>query len=58
MKGQYNVESVNTPCLRETIEAYESKCGKFSDYGLQFAKNFTEACETYKSAEIVREIAC
>ena len=44
LKGTYSAEHLNFDCLRKTIDHYEQKCGKFSDYGLQFVKIFAEAC--------------
>lgn len=44
LEGVYNPDKLNFDCLRQTIDNYEQKCGKFSDYGLQYVKTFAEAC--------------
>jgi len=49
LTGVYDSANINFECLRETIDSYEQKCGKFSDYGLSFVKHFAEACERYQS---------
>jgi hypothetical protein len=40
LTGHYSAENINFECLRTSIDTYEAKCGKFTDYGLMFVKNF------------------
>jgi legumain len=49
---------INFNCLRSTVEAYEQKCGKLSDYGLQYVKHFAIACEQFESQKILSEVQC
>lgn len=53
----YNPD-INFDCLRATVEAYEQKCGKLSDYGLQYVKHFAIACEQFDSPKILSEVQC
>jgi hypothetical protein len=36
----------NFECLKQSIDTYESACGKLSDYDLQYVKYLVQACET------------
>jgi len=38
------VENINFDCLRKTVDSYEMKCGKLSDYGLKYVKTLAKAC--------------
>lgn len=58
LTGNYDAENINFECLRTSIDTYEAKCGKFTDYGLMFAKNFAEACEKFSVEEIAKTISC
>lgn len=40
-------------CMRTVMDYYEQQCGRFSDYGLRYAKYFADACERYPSYQIV-----
>ncbi len=44
LDGTYDTANINFSCLREVIDTYEQRCGKLSDYGLMYVKNFVEAC--------------
>jgi hypothetical protein len=33
-------------CLKGVIEAHDSVCDKFDDYGLQFVRHIVQACES------------
>jgi hypothetical protein len=44
LEGDHEVENINFDCLKNVVESYEEKCGKFSDYGLKFVRNFARAC--------------
>lgn len=59
LEGDHEVENINFDCLKHVVETYEAKCGKFSDYGLKFVRNFARACEIYSSEEfILSKIQC
>lgn len=56
--GNYNAEKINFVCLRTTIDSYESKCGKLSDYGLGYIKYFAQGCEKYAASTLLEKIEC
>jgi hypothetical protein len=58
LNGNYNAEKINFECLRTTIDSYESKCGKFSDYGLSFIKYFAQGCESLSAGAILEQVHC
>lgn len=58
LTGTYDAENINFECLRTSIDTYEARCGKFTDYGLMFAKNFAEACERFSAEEVINTITC
>jgi len=43
--------------LKESIDYYESKHGRFSDYGLKYISHFARACEIESSTTIKGRIA-
>jgi len=47
VNGNYNAKEINFECLRNSIDNYEAKCGKFSDYGLGKIKFIAHACEKH-----------
>jgi len=40
LSGNYDTKEIRFECLRATVDSYEQKCGKLSDYGLQFVRSF------------------
>lgn len=58
LNGNYDSANINFNCLREVIDSYELKCGKISDYGLMYVKNFVEACEKYDTPKVVSSLEC
>lgn len=42
---QYDPSNIQFECLKESIDYYESKHGKLSDYGLKYISHFARACE-------------
>lgn len=58
LNGKYDSANINFECFREVMNAYEAQCGKFSDYGLQFGKNFVEACEKHETSKVVASLKC
>lgn len=50
---KHEVENINFECLKSVVDGYEARCGKFSDYGLKFVRNFANACELYSSSELI-----
>ena len=41
----YDPSNIHFECLKESIDHYESKHGKLSDYGLKYIAYFARACE-------------
>jgi hypothetical protein len=58
LNGEYDSANINFECLRTVIDTHEQKCGKFSDYGLQFVKNMAEACEKHEAQKVVAALRC
>lgn len=58
LNGSYDSANINFSCLRDVIDSYEQKCGKLSDYGLMYVKNFVEACEKYDTLKVIRTLEC
>lgn len=58
LSGNYNPYSINFDCLRETMDFFEQKCGRLSDYGLYYVKYFAEACENISPFTIQSTIHC
>jgi hypothetical protein len=58
LTGSYDSENINFPCLREVMDTYEQKCGRLSDYALQYVKNFVEACEKFETEIVIYSLAC
>lgn len=58
LTGNYNPYNINHECLRETMEIFQQKCGRFSDYGLFYVKFLAEACESVSSSAIESIIDC
>lgn len=56
--GIYDASIINFECLRTTIDTFETKCGKFSDYGLGFIKFLAEACEKHPSTTVIEQMKC
>ena len=44
VSGSYDSYNIHFDCLRASIDSFEAKCGKFSDYGLGFIKYIAHAC--------------
>jgi len=44
ISGDYDATNINFECLRSSIDYFEEKCSKFSDYGLSFMKYLSHAC--------------
>lgn len=58
LTGTYDSANINFNCLRDVIDNYEQKCGKLSDYGLMYVKNFVEACEKYETSKVISTLEC
>lgn len=59
--GDYRPELLDFACLRGSVEAFESKCGRFSDYGLGYIKYLAQACESHQLPLILsalQAVAC
>jgi hypothetical protein len=48
----YDPSNIQFDCLKDSIDHYESKHGKFSDYGLKYIAYFARACEIELSSTI------
>ena len=49
---ELNLSKPNFECYRHLIDTFEDGCGRFSDYGLKFAKYFSHTCAENKPEEI------
>lgn len=58
INGEYNAKEINFDCLRESIDSFEAKCGKFSDYGLGYIKYIAHACELHSSSILMEHLRC
>ena len=58
VSGQYDAYNINFDCLRATVDGYETKCGKFTDYGLDYIKYLAHACESKQAETILDAIKC
>lgn len=58
LTGEYDVQNIKFDCLRRTMDGYERKCAKLSDYGLQYVKYFAEACQEHQAIQIIEAIIC
>jgi legumain len=56
--GKYNPRDIKFDCLRATVDGFEEKCGKFTDYGLGFIKYLSHSCETMEPEQIMEAIEC
>lgn len=58
LTGTYMSKRINFDCLKTVMDAYETECGRLTDYGLIYVKYFAESCEIYDSATIMDSIEC
>jgi hypothetical protein len=58
INGDYSASQINFECLRGTIDAFESQCGKFTDYGLGYIKYIAHACEVHSSSKLLQDLKC
>ena len=49
VSGHYDPKIIDFECLKPSVNGFEDKCGKFTDYGLGFIKYLAHACESYPS---------
>ena len=49
VSGEYDAHNINFDCLKTTIDAFEAKYERFSDYGLSYIKYIAHACETIET---------
>ena len=52
LTGSYDPALINFECLRQSINSYETACGKFTDYGLGYIKYIAQACELHPAVRI------
>jgi len=53
LTGEYKAESIDFDCLKSSMEFFEARCGKMSEYAYQYVKYFAENCETQGIQAIV-----
>ena len=58
VSGDYDAKKINFECLKTSVDHFEAKCEKFSDFGLGFIKYFAHACETVQTDVILDAIKC
>lgn len=49
VNGAYDAYNINFECLKTSIDAFEAKYERFSDYGLGYIKYIAHACETIET---------
>lgn len=50
---KYDPANIQFDCLKATIDSFEAKHGRFSDYGFSYIKFLARACEIAKTEEII-----
>lgn len=45
LQTPYDPKNIQYDCLKESIDHFEGKHGKLSDYGLKYIAYFARACE-------------
>jgi hypothetical protein len=45
LTGDYKPEAIDFDCLKTSMEFFEARCGKMSEYAYQYVKYFAENCE-------------
>lgn len=45
LDGTYDVATIDFDCLKESIDYFEARCGKMSEYAYQYVKLLAESCE-------------
>lgn len=50
----YDASNIQFECLKASIDYFESKHGRFSDFGLKFIGHFARGCELV-STETIKE---
>ena len=58
VSGDYDAKKINFECLKASVDHFETKCEKFSDFGLGFIKYFAHACETIPTQTILDAVRC
>ena len=58
VSGKYDVKKINFECLKASVDHFEAKCERFSDFGLGFIKYFSHACETHQTEVVLDAIKC
>ena len=58
LKGEHDVSKINFECLKASVDHFEAKCEKFTDFGLGFIKHFSHACETIQTDVVLDAIHC
>ena len=58
LKGEHDVTKINFECLKASVDHFEAKCEKFTDFGLGFIKHFSHACETIQTDVVLDAIHC
>ena len=58
VSGAYDPYHINFECLEASLDGFEAKCEKITDFGLGFVKYIAHACETTSSETILEAIHC
>lgn len=53
---KYDAKNINFDCLKESIDTFEGKHGRLSDYGLKYIAHFARACEVDTTESIKEKI--
>lgn len=53
---KYDAKSINFDCLKESIDTFEGKHGRLSDYGLKYIAHLARACEVDGTESIKERI--
>lgn len=54
LNSQYDAYNIQFDCLKASIDHFEGKHGRLSDYGLKYIAHFARACEI-SSHETIKE---
>ena len=56
VSGEYDAHNINTECLKTTIDTFEAKYERFTDYGLGKLKYIAHACQTIEIEVILANL--
>ena len=53
LDGTYDVANINFDCLKDSMNYFEARCGKMSEYAYQYVKLFVESCEKHGMSKLL-----